>query len=92
MRNPQIQTLISSESENILTTMHAGIKRGELDLLIHCNLKNCKIIMPLVVEVVAWSGGAIAQVNSNLKRQQETLPNCVSVTSYPTATQFEFSN
>jgi abortive infection bacteriophage resistance protein len=51
--------------------MHAAIKRGELDRLIHSNLKKCKIIMLLVVEVVAFCGGAISQVNSNLKRQKE---------------------
>jgi hypothetical protein len=50
--------------------MHAAIKRGELDRLIHSNLKKCKIIMLLVVEVVAFCGGAISQVNSNLKRQK----------------------
>jgi hypothetical protein len=48
--------------------------------------------MLLVVEVVAFCGGAIAQVNSNLKRQKEESCSCISVTSYPTATQFESSN
>jgi hypothetical protein len=41
--------------------------------------------MLLVVEVVAFCGGAVPQVNGNLKPRQEKLCHCIFVTSYPTA-------
>jgi hypothetical protein len=40
--------------------------------------------MLLVVEVVAFCGGAVPQVNGNLKPRQEKLCRCIFVTSYPT--------